>query len=198
MIAASGTAYAIGATQVNIADPNTPSQVAKVDQSNHLLTTGATSTIDALTAVYGFNLPAIEMVTSATHATLAVSAVQVDNSRNNIEPNSDFQASLVKVQVGSAGTCADTDRVVTALSSYAAPSGKSVGQSFPAPVVVKQHASTQYCLGFQVTSIDSTAGSSLYPTYMTIDAYVVSGTYSGAGTDATPSHQLPTGLRHAH
>jgi hypothetical protein len=197
VIAATGTAYAVAATQVNIADPTTPSHLAKVDASSHLLTTGATSTIDAAGAVYGFDLPSVFMVTSSTHATLAISAVQVDNSRNNFEPNSDFEATLVKIQVGTAGTCADSDRVVSTLSSYAVKSGTSDGQSFTAPVVVKPDDAKPYCLGIQLTSIDSTAGSSLYPTYLTIDGYVVSGVYTGAGTDAAPTRALPTALRQA-
>ncbi|HEY1741054.1 MAG TPA: hypothetical protein VGI86_20230 [Acidimicrobiia bacterium] len=197
MIAASGTAYAVAASKVNIADPTTPSQVAKVDPSGHLLTNGSTSTINSDIAAYGFNSPSVYLATSLTHATLAISAVDVDNSHNNFEPNSDFEATLVKIQVGSSGTCTDTDRLVTALSSYAARSGQSTSQSFPAPIVVKSDASKAYCLGFQLTLIDATAGATLYPTDMTLDAYVVAGAYAGAGTNATPAHALPTALRHA-
>jgi hypothetical protein len=198
-IASTGTAYAVTATTVNLADPTTPTNIAHVDGQSRLWVSDPVAKIDASGVFYGFSLPAVYPLTSPTTVQLAVTDLNYDNSRNFFEPNSDFQATLVKVTVGSSGTCADTDRVVTPLHSDALLKGTSVDVPFATPLVVKPTGTAKYCLALQLTGIDSAAPSELFATYCNLIGYSYSGTYTGTGSAfvRTPAPKLNSKERHA-
>ena len=187
-IAATGTAVAVTATQVNIADPTTPSRIAHVDSSGRLSTVGVGATVNPEYFVFSDSSFSPTALTSPTTATLGLTSVFYDNAYNRTLPNTDFDAILVRITVGAGGTCYDSDRTVATVRRDSLPAGGDASANFGVPMVFKATGGKAYCIGLDLSEVDSSPGSE-YAASVGISAVILGGSYTGAGT------AVPNGLR---
>jgi hypothetical protein len=178
VIAGTGTAVAVTATVVHIADPTDSSQVARVDATGHLVTTGAASTVHVFTNVgVGSDVP----LTAPTKAKLDITSVTIYNPEENATvANTDFAEVLVQTTVGSSGTCQDADAIRSEVFVVDhTPVGGIAREVYPEPLVVQPFNNKKYCIGMYIYSTDGAAPSGYTYPQVQLTAYVASGTYSG-------------------
>jgi hypothetical protein len=201
VVASTGTAVAVTATHTQIVDANTPTNVARVDESGRL----AVGTPKASFNSAYFTGLGLSAMTSPTTATLAVTRVsEMSNSGNASVANANFLVSLVQVAPDSDGACY-TGSVRTSLSIDPLPPGAHVEDTYTAPLVFKPLPGNKpYCIGVSVSAQTGTAPGSYYIPYVQVTGYVVNGSYTGQGvlgaTGAsmsplvTPSTPRPDGM----
>jgi hypothetical protein len=177
LVALGGTAYA-ATTIVNIADPNTPANVAKVDNSGALKTAG-TSTVSGFvgqtapkTPFYGqtFVSPfGVNQLIGASKATVALTRFEMDNP---FDQTGSAQARLVLSQrAGNATACNGDFRPI---GTYTADAGETVAANMESPIVLKPLVNnTVWCLMASLT-IQGNPSSVTLPT-AAYSGYVVSG-----------------------
>jgi hypothetical protein len=210
--------WAASTSLVRITDGS--GKVAQVDKKGHLIVSDGSGamTVDGRVAIKGrlstanmpapttinlqsFDFPSSSFfavaITDKTKATLAVTELVYDNSLNAQFSNTDVTAELVKITVGSAGNCFDSDRTITVYRSDAVPLGQGANSSFPSPLLFRSVGGKAYCIGFQPRWVDVTAPSSNHAVLVTLGAYVVAGTYSGPATNATKASRAQA-VRHSH
>ena len=142
IIALGGTALAATGQLVNIVDPGSPSQKARVDSTGALRVGSAspsTAFFDTLTVNDG------STIIGPTKATLALSRLVVANPAGN-------PPIVVRIRQvdGNSSTCGGTGNVV---GSYTVGDGATVTDAMPAPVVLKPFASGHvWCLKAEVGS----------------------------------------------
>ncbi|MCW2527002.1 MAG: hypothetical protein JWM76_1862 [Pseudonocardiales bacterium] len=178
VIAASGTAYAVTASTVNIADPTTPTRIAHVDSSGRLLTSGSVSvsTIDSAGYLYGYTQSQYTYITSPTTANLALTRIRLSNPGLNGSGNQQ-QIALHKVNVDAAGKCSTT--ILANLGFYNLAGGQETVDPFVPPLSTKATGTAKYCLALYTVIVN--ANPTYYLTY-SLTAYVASGTYTGLGS----------------
>jgi hypothetical protein len=187
VIATTGTAVAVTATTTNIADPKTPTQIARVDSTGRLATLAAKTTINAAVNIFVSSSFAPVAVTSPTTANLGITSLNYDNAYNIRLANNDYDATLYKATVGSSHTCNDPDTAYTQIRRDVLRSGDGFSETFPSPLIVKPTGSKAFCLAVYIASTDNTFPSSSYAAGVSLGATVISGTYSGAGSGAAPA-----------
>jgi hypothetical protein len=136
LVALGGTALAATGQLVNIVDPGSSSQKARVDSSGALRVGQASPT----TAFFGFTQPGTgDSLLGTTKATLAFSRFVIQNPFDN--PT--LRLSLIQ-QDGNSTTCGGNTRVV---ALYSVPPGTTVTDPMPTPTVLKPFASGHvWCL----------------------------------------------------
>lgn len=192
VLAATGTAYAVTASVVNIADPTVPSRVARVDTAGRLTTAGVTSTIDSVT---NFGFDATTAVTSPTTATLAITSVSWSNpGLNSAYTGTTYNANLVKIHAGTTNQCVvgqDGAYIERYLGGRQVDPGDDTEITYPAPLLVKPTGSAKYCVGISLSHLGGSQ-STLYLSTFQLTAYTQSGTYSGVGLGTAPREMPAT------
>ncbi|MEP6817177.1 MAG: hypothetical protein ABI873_16680 [Marmoricola sp.] len=161
VIASTGTAVAVTATTVDIADPTVPTRIAHVDALGRVNTTDATSTINsAFCLSVGYNV-----LTSKTTASLAISRVSYFNSGlYRSFANADFNESLVKITTGASGDCTGSDRSISSPYSLERnPVGSQAATTYPAPLVTRSIAAKPYRLAILVQGRAPTRAPTTFP-----------------------------------
>jgi hypothetical protein len=182
VIATTGTAVAVTATAVNIVGPNS-SRAAQVDQGGRLRTDGPNATFNVTAGLVNVSA---KILTNPTSATLAVSRVNFHNPADNLDlarPPS-FRVSLVKIAVGTDGTC-ESGSLERFYSFEVVAPGTNVQDTYPAPLVIASITHHLYCIGVYMVP-DMVAQSGFVAPDVQLTGFVVSGTYTGAGTLAAP------------
>jgi hypothetical protein len=195
-VALGGTAVAATGQIVNIADPTTAANVAKVDSSGALKTAGTAS----VTGVVGETSPKTPffgglglsattqvMPIGANKATVALTRLDFDNAFN--QPN----AARIEVDLfelsGTTTTC-DGSSGESFIGSYDVPAGQTFADAMQSPIVLKPLATGEvWCLLAQ-TFIEGNPSFYVAPVF-SFSGYVVSGTLP---TGALPA-RVPTGAR---
>jgi hypothetical protein len=189
VLAATGTAYAVTTTRVNLVDPVHPRHQARVDShgslsvsvKNSVPVSTPTSRID-VTSLIAFDTTSA--ITSPTTATLAINTLSYSNPRlNSNYTGTDYDVSLVQIRAGAGGHCVDgTDGafVERSLAEVSLSPGDDINTSFPAPLIVRAIASQKYCLGLRYFHIGGSQ-SILYESDMQLTGYAVQGSYTGIG-----------------
>jgi hypothetical protein len=178
LVALGGTAYA-ATTIVNIADPNTPANVAKVDASGALRTAG-TSTVSGFVGQAAPKIPfygqafvspfGTTQLIGASKATVALTRLEMDNP---YDQTSSAQARLTLSQRGGNATTCNGD--FRTIGTYTADAGETVAANMASPIVLKPLVSnTVWCLMASLT-IEGNPSSITAPT-VGYSGYVVSGT----------------------
>jgi hypothetical protein len=136
VVALGGTALAATGQLVNIVDPGSPSQKARVDSSGALRTGQASPS----TGFFGFLQPdSGDVLVGPTKATLAFSRLELQNPVDNTS----MRLSVTQ-QDGNSTTCGGNTRVV---GLYAIPPGTTVSDPMPTPTILKPFASGHvWCL----------------------------------------------------
>ena len=183
VIAGSGTAVAVSST-TTVSDPTVPARKAHVDQYGRLTTSGALTTINALAYDYPAVVESALPITSPTKATLAITELVYDNTRNISLANNNVIVTLVKIDVDETGSCAGG--VGVPLRRDGLLLGANTGATFPNPIVVTPTPGKHYCLG-TIARFAGVTPSSSYPVSVTLGAYVVGGTYTGVGLPGSPA-----------
>lgn len=179
VLASTGTAVAVTATTVNIADPTSPTNVARVDAKGRLSTTEPTATITTSGLLYGYQNQD-NFVTSPTAASLAITKLQLAESAVNVgAAGNQVRVVLYKTGVDAGGNCAGTGYVQ--LAYYQLNAGDTLIDDFATPLTVTATAKAKYCLDLYVFQVNSSANLSYVPSYA-LNAYSAVGTYTGLGT----------------
>jgi hypothetical protein len=181
VVALGGTALAATGQLVNIVDPGSPSQKARVDSSGALRVGQASPA----TAFFGFTQPGSgQTLVGPTKATLAFSRLEVSNPADN--PT--MRISIAQVP-GNSTTCVGEQRTV---ALYAVPAGTTVSDPFPTPAVLKPAASGQvWCLKANFEFQGN-------PSSFTLPAVSWSGYAMAGNPPANAAASAATGARRAH
>jgi len=194
VIAASGTAYAITATVVNIADPTTPTHIAKVDSAGRLQdvvtgTVGARPTPVAnpfTVSLYMTQNNAYGAIRS--QSTDVVTGITVSNTiQNSGTPHTQW-AVMVARGVDTGSGCA---AITTYNYRLIVPAGTSQTVTFPTPYTIKPTTSGSYgCFMVVVYTDDGGTPASYWLPYVTLSGYTTSGAVPiyFAHPSATPPH----------
>jgi hypothetical protein len=167
-VALSGTAVAVAPTVVNIADPTTPTRIAKVGPGGGLNVTGATSMLapgkplnfTSISFTDGF----ITTQILPTSATIAVTGIRIANVTSNAT-NIYFQ------QYASDGGC-DATLGNRFLGIFAVPAGQTVEEQLTTPIVLKPLAGhAEWCLASYASG---NTGNGFDTTF---NGYTISGTF---------------------
>jgi hypothetical protein len=193
VVAMSGTAYAVTATQVNIADKRDPSHTAAVDATGALSVKSAGGKVAVTSAGTPFNLSAISFEDShftgqfsPTSATLAITSITVANGTA-------YNTVFTLYEFPETGPyCLETGGAKFVLQ-YVIPAGQTLPVSLPTPLMLKPLASAStYCLG---TYAYGNTGSGFYTNF---GGYVASGTFASASASAPlPGAPTRTDLKRA-
>jgi hypothetical protein len=183
--AGTGTAVAVSSV-VNIADPTTPANVAKVDASGRLSVGSPLATIDAAGYLYGYQNAQYTQITSATKATLAITRVQLSNPSVNAGATEE-QLSLYQVPVDAGGSCVNTTSGLL-LARYNLVPGDDVVDNLTAPITVRALNGAAYCLVFYNSYLNGAVTPGFYVAYG-VSAYVTAGRYTGLGVTTAAANQ---------
>ncbi len=186
-VALGGTAYAATTTIVNIADPTTPANKAKVTAGGELETSSAVSGYVGQTIprvpFFGFadlgEPDATQTVIAANKATVALTRLQFDNYYG--QTNGAAISAFLYEQGGNATTC-DGDSGSATIGRYQVQAGQSFSDAIQSPIVLKPLATGDvWCLDVELAVQGD--GSFFDPT-IGFSGYVAAGTLP-AGAIAT-------------
>jgi hypothetical protein len=189
LVALGGTALAATGTIVNIADPATPANKAKVNAAGALSTAATVpGGVAPAPPKTPFNFNGINFADAnesgqmaPTTATIAMTGMRFANATPN-----GTDVSLYQVGVSASGCTTTSSTGQRFLGQFAIPAGQTVDEQLTTPLVLKPlSAGGPWCL---VTYASGTTGSGFWSTY---NGYVVSGTFA-SGTSTT-SAAGPTG-----
>ena len=184
VLAASGTAYAVTATVVNIADPTTPSRVAKVDAAGRLNTVEPVVTVNLTSISFPNASHNGDLYSAPTSAPLGVSKFALVP----LGPTSGvWSVYLFQVPVLADGTCSTTTTTRTLGYAVAGDAGSAGGQDYAVPITVTPVGTAKYCLDvFYRLATGTATGTESFGLQVT--AYAISGKYSAsAAADPTPA-----------
>ncbi len=192
VIATTGTAVAVTATTVNIAGTS-PVRVAQVDQGGRLRTADTPASLNVTAVLVNVST---KILTSPTSASLAVSRLSYSNPADNLDITRTpaFRVSLVKIAVGTDGTC-ESGSLERFYSSDTVAAGTNVETTYPAPLVINAITHHLYCLGIYMVP-DKVIQGFVAP-HVQLTGFVVSGSYTGAGTLAAADSATATPRRPA-
>lgn len=181
VLAASGTAYAVTATVVNIADPTTPSRVAKVDAAGRLTTVEPVSTVNLATTSFPNSAHNGDLYSAPTSAPLAV-------TKFSVVPQTALSGTwgvwLFQVPVLADGTCSTTTTTRTLGFAVVGGAGQAAGQDYATPLAVTPVGTAKYCLDvFYHLNSGTVSGTEFFG--LALSAYATSGKYSASAANAT-------------
>jgi hypothetical protein len=189
-VALGGTALAATGTIVNIADPRTAANVAKVDATGALKTAG-TATVGGSVAETPPRSPFFGhafVLTSSTRTLIAANKATVALTRllfeNHYDQTNSAVANLVLLLQGGNATTCDGSSGTKEIGSYDVPAGQTLADVMGSPIVLKPLvAGDVWCLTAQAT-LQSNPGGYFLPN-VAFSGYVAAGTLP-AGAVASP------------
>jgi hypothetical protein len=193
-VALGGTALAATGTVVNIADPTTPANVAKVDATGALKTAGT----DTVSGFIGETIPktpffghqyltqsTTNTLIGANKATVALTRIQVANyfAQNAAADIRVYQRS------GTATTCDGSTGAAT-VGAYELYAGQSQADAIGSPIVLKPLVNGDVWCLVAITAIQGSPGSYYLPD-VSFSGYVTSGTLpAGSVPRAKTTHAV--------
>jgi hypothetical protein len=185
-VALGGTAFAATGQLVNIADPTTPTHVAKVDSSGALSTKtinvvngqpSPSSPFDTSQPVTNYNSSGTYPTILTTNATLAITNLTFTNSIYNDSP---WEA-YVYFAPRTGATCGTSPFVsgYRLLTKVNVGAGQTVVTPFPTPIRLKPAATGQsWCLEVGAAPRGGAAGSNSTALQVSVVGFTISGTFT--------------------
>jgi hypothetical protein len=184
-VALGGTALAATGQLVNIADPTNAANVAKVDTTGALKTTGTVTNIPVpskifLVRAYVGDNGSYQSVFPATTATIAINRIVVSDDFGQYQRPRQVILDLLTVNAGQACSLSSTGVAIQPIGTYAIQSSGSAIDNPSPPLVFKPTGTKPWCL-----IAADTPASNPGNTYasVSVSGWVVSGT-APAGTTA--------------
>jgi len=201
-VATTGTAAAATGQLVNISDPTTAANVARVDAAGALKTTTSgtvsarptppASTFDTFGSITNFykNGSQYLVITPATSATVAITRLLYTNGITN---TNDWEVFVYYETIPSGGTCKAFSAGHKFIAHVNVKAHDSLVDALPSPVVLKpKTGSPQWCLvagGGPTQASASTTDGALFD--ISVTGFVVSGAFAPATARATDQSKQP-------
>lgn len=186
LIALGGTAYAATATIVNIADPTTPANVAKVDATGALKTSVVgTVNVRPLQPATPFNFTALSFTDGGQTGQFAPTSATVDMTGTRVANGTAGATNVDLYEYGFASTATSCETQASTgnrrfLGEFSVPAGQTADEQLTTPLVLKPlNTGGKWCV---ITFASGTNGAGFWITY---NGYVGSGTFAAAA--ATPA-----------